>query len=55
MVIGLECLGEQVADQGDHLVVVSIMLGFVKRHVVLVDQQNDFPAIVLVQETAEKF
>ena len=49
-VIGLQCIAKQVSDEIYHFIVISGLKRFIKRNVILIDQQDNLLAIVSGQK-----
>ena len=51
-VIGFQCRSKHSADQVDHALIVTVLIGFVQRNVVFVNEQNNLLTIMLFQKDA---
>ena len=47
-------IAEHIADEGDHLVVVARLEGFVQRDVILIDQDHHFAAVVFGKQGRQR-
>ena len=48
------CIAEHIADEGHHLVVVARLEGLVQRHIILVDQDHHFTAVMLGKQGRQR-
>ena len=55
IIVCLEGVAKQIADEGHHLIVVPGLEGFVQGHIILVNQQNHLTAIMLGQQLGKIF
>ena len=53
-VVGLQGLVEYASDQSQHLLIVSLTFRFIQGHIILIYEQNGFPAVMFMQKAAER-
>ena len=54
-VIRFQCVAEQAAQEGHHLIIVTSLEGLVQRDVILVDQDDDLAAVMFGKKHGEGF
>ena len=50
IIVRLQRLAKQAANQRNHLVVVSVVIRLIQRHIIFINQQDYLPAMVLIEQ-----